>query len=137
MSYLKTTIVGNVGKDAEMRYLPSGKPVTNFSVAHSESWTNGNGEKQEKTTWVKVVCWGKLAEVCAQYVKKGMLVLAEGKIDASAWTDKEGDARASLELTANEVKFLGKKGESNGESEIRPETYGPASSPIDTDDVPF
>ena len=98
--YQKTVVVGHLGKDPEMRYTPSGVPVTSFNVATSRKWTNANGEQQEKTTWFRVTCWRKTAELAAQYLQKGRLVLVEGDIEASAWTDKEGNARASLELTA-------------------------------------
>ena len=73
-----------------MRYTPTGVPVTSFSIATSRKWTNQNGESQEKTTWFRVTCWRKTAELAAQYLKKGRLVLVEGDIDASAYTDREG-----------------------------------------------
>jgi single-strand DNA-binding protein len=110
--YQKTVIVGNLGRDPEMRYTPSGVPVTSFSVATTRRWTNANGEQQEKTTWFRVTCWRKLAELTAQYLQKGRLVLVEGDVEATAFTDREGNAKASLELTATAVKFLGGRGES-------------------------
>ena len=109
--YQKTVVVGHLGRDPEMRYTPSGVPVTSFSVATTRKWTNANGEQQEKTTWFRVTCWRKLAESTAQYLQKGRLVLVEGDVEASAWTDREGAARASLELTATTVRFLGGRGE--------------------------
>jgi single-strand DNA-binding protein len=111
MSFQKTIIVGNVGRDPEMRYTPSGVPVTSFSVAVSRKWKNQSGEQQEKTTWFRVTCWRKTAELAAQYLQKGKLVLIEGDIDASAYTDREGTARASLELTATNLQFLGARGD--------------------------
>ena len=105
--YQKTVVIGHLGRDPEMRYTPSGVPVTSFSVATTRKWTNQNGESQEKTTWFRVTCWRKTAELAAQYLKKGRLVLVEGDIDASAYTDREGSPRASLELTATNLKFLG------------------------------
>ena len=104
--YQSTTIVGNVGRDAEMRYTPGGVPVTSFSVAVNRRWNDASGQPQEKTTWFRVTCWRKLAEIAAQYVKKGKLVLVEGEIEASAYTNREGAALGALELTANTVKFL-------------------------------
>jgi single-strand DNA-binding protein len=109
--YQKTIVVGYLGRDPEMRYLPSGTPVTSFSVATTRKWTDAEGQPQEKTTWFRVSVWGKQAETTNQYLTKGQLVLVEGDIDASAWTDREGQARASLELRAWRVRFLGRKGE--------------------------
>lgn len=113
--YQNTQIIGNVGIDPEMRYTQTGKAVTSFTVAVNESWTNAAGQKQEETTWFRVSCWEKLAEITGQYVKKGMQVFVTGKIKAQAFTDKQGELRASLELTAKEVKFLGSRAE-NGPS---------------------
>jgi single-strand DNA-binding protein len=109
--YQRTVVVGHLGKDPEMRYTPSGVPVTSFTIASTRRWTNQSGEQQEKTTWFRVTCWRKLAEIAAQYLQKGKLVLVEGEVEASAYTDREGNARASLELTASTMKMLGGKGE--------------------------
>ena len=139
--YQKTVIVGNLGKDPEMRYTQSGVPVTSFNVATSRRWTNANGESQEKTTWFRVTCWRKLAELTAQYLKKGRLVLVEGDIDASSWTDKEGNARASLELTAINVKFLGSREGDGGEPMIAGAPSGGHADggdfPTNEDEIPF
>ena len=105
--FQQTLVVGRVGRDAEMRYTPGGIPVTNFSVAVDRRWTDASGQTQEKVTWFRIVCWRKLAEVTAQYVKKGQRILVAGDIEASAWTDRDGTPRASLELTADRVRFLG------------------------------
>ncbi len=105
--YQKIVIVGNLGSDPEMRFTPSGVPVTSFSVAVNRRWTDSNGELREKTTWFRVTAWRKLAEQCNQYLSKGRLVLVEGEIDASAWLDNQGQPRATLELTARNVRFLG------------------------------
>jgi len=131
--YQKTVVVGHLGRDPEMRYTPSGVPVTSFSVATTRKWTNANGEQQEKTTWFRVTCWRKLAESTAQYLQKGRLVLVEGDVEASAWTDREGAARASLELTATTVKFLGGRGEV---SEGIPGEPG-GELPATEDEIPF
>jgi single-strand DNA-binding protein len=134
--YQKTIVIGNLGKDPEMRYTPSGVPVTSFSVATSRKWTNANGEQQEKTTWFRVTCWRKLAETTAQYLKKGRLVLVEGDIDAAAYTDREGSARATLELTATGIRFLGSRGEAG---EGLPGSAGDAGDelPVHEDEIPF
>lgn len=99
------TLVGFAGNDSEQRYTPGGDAVTSFNVAVNESWTK-DGEKHEKTTWHRVTCWRKLAEITGQYVKKGIQVLVVGTVEARAWTDNAGNNRASLEVTANTVKFL-------------------------------
>jgi single-strand DNA-binding protein len=109
MSFQKLIVVGHVGRDPEMRYTPSGVPVTSFTVATSRRWTNQTGEQQEKTTWFRVTCWRKLAETAAQYLQKGKLILVEGEVEANAYTDREGAARASLDVTATNIQFLGPK----------------------------
>ena len=111
--YQKTVVVGHLGNDPEMRYTASGVPVTSFNLATTRRWTNQNGESQEKTTWFRVSVWRKQAEVAAEYLKKGRLVLVEGEVEARAYTDRDGNPRASLELTANNVRFLGGRGDSS------------------------
>ncbi len=111
--YQNVVIVGNLGRDPEMRYTPSGVPVTTFSVAVNRKWKGQDGELHEKTTWFRVKAWRKLGELCNQYLSKGQLVLVEGEIDASAWMGQDGEPRATLELTANNVRFLGSR--SSGE----------------------
>jgi single-strand DNA-binding protein len=132
--YQKTVVVGHLGRDPEMRYTPSGVPVTSFSVATTRKWSSASGEQQEKTTWFRVTCWRKLAELTAQYLKKGRLVLVEGDIDASAFTDREGNARASLELTATNIKFLGGRGEGEGGGGG---VAGGDDFPVHEDEIPF
>jgi len=133
--YQKTMIIGNLGRDPEMRYTPSGKAVTNFSVAVSRKWTDRDGQKQEKTTWFRVAAWDKLAEICNQYLKKGSQVMVEGEIEAKAYESQDGSIRATLELTAREVKFLGSASNQGVQTSNEPETdlFGPTSD----DDMPF
>jgi len=116
--YQSTTIIGNLGNDPDMRYTPSGVPVCSFSLAVNRSWTDNDGNRQEKVTWFRVTAWRKLAEVCTQYLAKGRQVLVIGDdLEARAFTDRAGENRASLELTAREVKFLsGRDTGSNGNS---------------------
>jgi len=109
--YQRTIVVGYLGADPEMRYTPDGIPVTSFRIASTRRWTNAEGQPQEKTTWFRVTAWRKLAETCNQFLSKGRLVLVDGDIDASAWTTREGEARATLELTARMVRFLGRREE--------------------------
>ena len=134
--YQKTIVVGHLGRDPEMRYTQSGVPVTSFSVATTRKWSSASGEQQEKTTWFRVTCWRKLAELTAQYLKKGRLVLVEGDIEASAFTDREGNARASLELTATNIKFLGGRGE-GGEGGGGGGGAGGEDFPVHEDEIPF
>jgi len=108
--YQQVTIVGNVGKDPEMKYTGDGKAVTEFTVAV-------NGYKRDDVTWFRVTCWGKQAEVANEYVKKGKQVLVSGTVKASAWVSKDGEAQATLELAANTVKFLGSR-EGGGHEQV-------------------
>jgi single-strand DNA-binding protein len=110
--YEQLTIVGNLGRDPEMRYAPSGKAVTNFSVAVNTRWTNSDGTDGERVTWYKVACWGRLAEVTNQYLAKGRKVLVVARrIEAEAYIDSEGQPRAALKVTADAVKFLDANGQ--------------------------
>ncbi len=136
--YQKTVIVGHVGRDAEMRYTPTGVPVTSFSVAVNRRWTSANGEQQEKTTWFRVTCWRKLAETAAQYITKGKLLLVEGEVDVQAYTDREGAARGTLELTANTFKFLGGRGETGeGVAGGGPAAAAGGEEVLNEDGIPF
>jgi len=104
--YQRIEVVGYLGRDPEMRYTPRGQAVTTFSVATTRRWLGQDGQPQEKTTWFRVTAWGRLAEVCYQYLAKGRQVMVEGEIDASAWMGQDGQPRATLELRARSVRFL-------------------------------
>ena len=102
--------IGNLGKDVEMRYAASGDAVANFSIACTESWKDKNsGEKKEQTEWVRCTVFGKLAEICGQWLKKGSQVYIEGSIRTRKWTDKEGVERYTTEIRVDEMKMLGSK----------------------------
>jgi single-strand DNA-binding protein len=106
--FQQTIIIGNLGRDPEMRYTPSGAAVTDFSVAVSRKWTSKDGTPGEETTWFRVSCWNRLAETTNQYLSKGRQVMVTGRVSTSAWIDKaSGEARSALELRAFDVKFLG------------------------------
>jgi single-strand DNA-binding protein len=135
--YQKTIIVGHLGRDPEMRYTPSGVPVTSFSVATNRRWTGSDGQQQEKTTWFRVTAWRRLAETCNQYLSKGRLVLVEGEIDTSAWLSQDGEARATLELNARTVQFLGGRGEEGGAYGAPGAQEPYAEGPADEDEIPF
>ncbi len=107
MSVNKVILVGRLGQNPEVRYTPSGAAVCNFSVATNESWTDKSGQKQERTEWHRVVVWGKLAELCNQYLQKGRQVYLEGRLQTRQWQDKENQTRYTTEIQAQTVQFLG------------------------------
>jgi single-strand DNA-binding protein len=107
MSYQQITLVGNVGRDPELKYTQSGVAVTDFSLAVNRKWTDSNGERKEQVTWYRVTCWRKTAEIVAQYVKKGRQVMVvASQIEANAYAGNDGEPRASLDVTADQVIFL-------------------------------
>ena len=113
----KVILVGNIGKDPETRYMPNGKAVTNFSVATSESWTDrATGDKQERTEWHNVVLFEKLAEIAAEYLKKGSQVYIEGSLRTRKWQDKEGKDRYTTEIVGRDMQMLGGRGGAGGGS---------------------
>lgn len=110
----KVIIIGNLGQDPEVRYTASGNPVANFSVATSEQWNDKNGQRQERTEWHRIVAWGKLAELCGEYLSKGRQCYVEGKLQTRNWEDRDGHKRYTTEIVANQVTFLGGGGGSSG-----------------------
>ena len=110
----KVILVGNLGADPDMRYTPSGQGVCELRVATSDSWTDKNGQKQERTEWHSVIVWGKRAEVCAKYLSKGRQVFVEGRIQTRSWDDKDGNKKYMTEIIANDVQFLGGGGGREG-----------------------
>jgi single-strand DNA-binding protein len=116
--YQTIIIAGNVGRDPEMRYTPSGQAVTSFSVATNRQYTNNNGETVKETIWFRISAWGKTGEICNQYLKKGSKVLVEGRLTADpatggprVWTAQDGSTRASFEVYAQTVRFLSSRSE--------------------------
>jgi single-strand DNA-binding protein len=104
----KVILIGNLGADPEVRFTPSGQAVANFRIATSESWNDKtSGQKQERTEWHRIVVWGKLAELCGEYLKKGRQCYVEGRLQTREWTDKEGKKNYTTEVVANTVQFLG------------------------------
>ncbi len=106
----KVMIIGNLGRDPEMRYTPSGKPVTSFSVAVSRSWVKPEGDRTETTDWFNVVAWGRLAEICSQYLTKGSLVYVEGRLETRSWEADNGQKHFRTEVVASDVNILDKRG---------------------------
>ena len=148
----KVILVGNLGKDPETRYMPSGKAVTNFSIATSESWKDKQtGEQKEQTAWHNIVMYDRLAGSAAEYLRKGSQVYVEGRLRTRKWQDKEGRDRYTTEIIANEMQMLGGRGGGGAGTESRSEPRGeprggaaerpaPASSGGGTefdDDIPF
>lgn len=107
MSVNKVILVGRLGQNPEVRYTPSGSAVANFSVATNEAWTDKSGQKQERTEWHRVVVWGKLAELCNQYLQKGRQCYVEGRLQTRSWQDKDGQTKYSTEVQAQTIQFLG------------------------------
>lgn len=143
--YHTLILVGNVGRDPEMRYTPSGQPVTSFSVATNRQYTANSGESVKETIWFRITTWGKQAEICNQYVKKGSKVLVEGRLTVDnatggprVWTPQDGGApRASFEVSASTVRFLSSRGEGDGGGSGAND-YGPGSfTGAPEDDIPF
>lgn len=114
--YERFEIIGNLGRDVELRYTQSGVPVASFSVAVTSNWQDKeSGEKREKTKWVRVTVWKKLAEICNEHLSKGSSVFCAGEAEVSAFAGEDGKPRASLEMTAREVQFLGGGKQSQGQ----------------------
>ncbi len=118
MSYQKLIIVGNLGRDPEMRYTPDGTPVTSFSIATNRRWTNSDGSQGEETVWFRVSVWRRQAEIAAQYLSKGRQVMVEGRLTPDKatggpriWTRQDGTPGASYEVTADRIVFLGGRGD--------------------------
>jgi single-strand DNA-binding protein len=145
----KAILIGNLGADPEVRFTPGGQAVANFRIATSESWTDKNGQKQDRTEWHRIVVWGKLAELCGEYLAKGRQCYVEGRLQTREWTDKENRKNYTTEVVANSVVFLGSRdGAAAGTSRTRPrngaEEYGaPVATeetghpPATEDDIPF
>lgn len=139
----KVTLIGNLGVDPEFRTLENGNTVTNLSIATHESWTDSNGEKQERTEWHRVAAWGKLAEICNEYLRKGSKVYVEGRLQTRKW-EKDGVERYSTEIALRDILFLDSRnsGSSNGtSSQSRPEpAYAGDNVGVtatNDDDLPF
>ncbi len=139
----KVILVGHLGRDPELRYTQNGQAVANFSMATTESYAKRDGEREDRTEWHRIVAWGRLAEICAEYLSKGRQVYIEGRIQTREWEDREGEKRRTTEIVAREMQMLGRRGETSGTSETYDEPKSAASSPGDSDtpppddDIPF
>ena len=135
----KVILIGNLGADPELKYTPSGSAVSNFTLATNESWVDGKGERQEKTEWHRIVVWGKLAEICNEYLKKGSKVYIEGRLQTRSWDGQDGNKRYTTEIVARDMQMLdsregGGRGEEWGGSEAAP---SPPEASREDDDLPF
>lgn len=132
----RVILIGRLGKDPEVRYMPNGEAVCNFSVATSESWKDQNGQRQERTEWHNITMYRKLAEIAGQYLKKGSQVYLEGKIQTRKYTDKNGIERTAYDIIANEMKMLGGNSQATQEQPKYPQGNAKPDDDI-SDDVPF
>lgn len=149
----KVILVGNVGRDPETRYMPSGDAMVNLSLATTDQWKDKNGERQERTEWHRIVIFGKTAEIAGQYLRKGSQIYIEGRLQTRKWTDKEGQERYTTEIVADRMQMLGSRGsgsdvpferdagrsaapEPRGESRPAQPPKPPSFDDID-DDIPF
>ena len=143
----KVIIVGNVGRDPEIRHIPSGRAVATFSVATSERFNDKSGQPQERTEWHRIVAWGRLAENCGENLRKGMEVYVDGRLQTRSWEDKDGHKRYMTEVVASSIgQMLGRRGDDGGsslgdESSTHAATGGDPVSPMPTsggdDEIPF
>ena len=136
----KVILIGRLGADPEVRYTSDGRAVANFRIATSMNYTGKNGEKTEKTDWHRIVAFGKLGEICGEYLSKGKQVYIEGRIQTRSWDDREGAKKWTTEIVATTMQMLGGAGpgsSASGDTELTPAQDEPGpSSPLD-DDIPF
>lgn len=134
----KAMLIGNLGKDPEIKYTPEGLAIAKFSMATKEQWKDKDGQKQDKTEWHNIVAFGKLAEICGEYLAKGKQVYIEGRIQTRSWDDKDGNKKYTTEIVANTMQMLGKADASSKGTTVSDENAAVVSEPSHTeDDVPF
>lgn len=134
----KVILIGRLGADPEIRYTQNGVPVANLRLATNESWTNKDGQKEERTEWHRVVAWSKLAELSGQYLSKGRQIYVEGRLQTRSWDDKEGNKRYTTEIVATGIQFLGSAGDRKSEVDL-PGDLPPPPKDLGSseDDIPF
>jgi single-strand DNA-binding protein len=133
----KVILIGNLGKDPELRYTPGGQATASFSLATTERWNDKNGQRQERTEWHNIVAWGKLAELVNQYLKKGRSAYVEGRINYRSWDDRDGNKKYRTEIVANQIQFLGGGGTpSAGNSAAEASPGAPEASSKSNDEPP-
>ena len=137
VSLNKIMIIGNLGGDPEMRFTPSGRPVTSFRIATNWRYTTPEGERREETEWFTVVAWGKLAEQCNQFLTKGRLVYVEGRLRLRSWEGQDGKTRSRNEIVADRVKFLDRQAGAAGVEPVAAKTDVSEAGDFAPDDIPF
>jgi single-strand DNA-binding protein len=139
MSFNKIILVGNLGRDPELRYTPQGTPVCSFSMATNERRKDKSGEMQDQTTWFRVTLWGRQAETASQYLTKGRPVYIEGRLRVEEWTDRDGKSRQTLEVHATDMQFIGgARSEEPLAEKAAAAGAGPAEQPdLSDEDIPF
>jgi single-strand DNA-binding protein len=134
----KVILIGNLGRDPEVRFTQGGTPVANFTMATTERWNDPSGEKKEKTEWHRIVVWGKQAEIAAEYLKKGRSVYIEGSLQTREWTDRDGNKRYTTEVRTQRLQFLGRPDDRGGSPSAAPvEDAGEPAGGYAEDDIPF
>jgi len=139
----KITIIGNLGRDPEMRYTPEGQAVVTFSVASSRKYKTAAGEQREETEWFNCSAWGKLADICNEYLTKGKQVYVEGRLKTRSYQGQNGETRFSIDVTCQEVQFLGGgQGQGQGQNQDQDQDQDQGREPVaagqeDVDDLPF
>lgn len=134
----KAILIGRLGADPELRYTPSGLAVANFRIATSEQWTNKEGEKQERTEWHRIVAFGRLGEICGEYLVKGKQVYIEGRLQTRSWEDREGNKKYTTEIVASNMQMLDSANKQGKSTSSGDESY-PLEEPgtVPDDDIPF
>ena len=134
----KVILIGNLGRDPEVRYTPSGTAVANFSLATTENWTNREGEKQSRTEWHRIEAWGRLGEICGEYLAKGRQVYIEGSLQTDEWEDQEGNKRQTTKIRAWRMQMLGSRAQAERltNEDLGPEPKTASGGPTE-DDIPF
>ncbi|MBI5326702.1 MAG: single-stranded DNA-binding protein [Deltaproteobacteria bacterium] len=133
----KAILVGRLGKDPEIKYMPSGIAIANFTIATSENYKDKDGQKQERTEWHRIVAFGKLAEICGEYLTKGKQVYIEGRIQTRSWDDKDGNKKYMTEIVANTMQMLGKPEGATTSTTAADDSSITTESPQTDEDVPF
>ncbi len=137
----RVLLIGNLGRDPEVRYTPGGAAVANFTLATNEVWTDKAGERQERTEWHRIVVWGKQAEIAREYLSKGRQVFVEGTLQTREWNDRDGNKRQTTEVRALRVLMLGRpegRAEGSGPRQgSEPPPIEESQPPVDNDDIPF
>jgi single-strand DNA-binding protein len=134
----KVILIGNLGRDPEVRYTASGTPVANFTMATTERWSDPSGERKERTEWHRIVVWGKQAEIAGEYLRKGRQVYVEGSLQTREWTDREGHKRQTTEIRAQRFNMLGAREDGSAPAPAEPATaVAEGESAYEEDDIPF